>query len=253
MSPRRRSAAPVRRSARTRRRRGPPSVDAITSGSAPASTRAAKVMSPATPAWQLNQATRPGRPATVIDRPRMIRPTAEAAPNPLSMPTTVTPLAHDACIASSAVTPSSAEPYPTLVGTATTGAPVRPPMTLANAPSMPAITITASAEMISSSRASSRCRPATPTSIDEFGIDAIGPQRGDHLVGDGSIARAGRHHHDATIEPLRRLPPEQAAAQLDHAGVRHRDGGRDVTAGGALLGGRAGRAGPHRCRVATVP
>ena len=39
-----------------------------------------------------------------------IRATAHAAPNPLSMPTTVTPLAHDACIASSAVTPSSAAP-----------------------------------------------------------------------------------------------------------------------------------------------
>ena len=134
------------------------------------------------------------------------------------MPTTVTPLAHDACIASSAVTPSSAEPYPTLVGTATTGAPVRPPITLANAPSMPAITITASAEVITSSLARSRCRPATPTSIDEFGIDAIGPQRGDHLIGDGSIARAGRDDHDATVEPLAWLAPEQAAAQLDHAG-----------------------------------
>ena len=36
-----------------------------------------------------------------------IRATAHAAPKPLSMPTTVTPLAHEACIASSAVTPSS--------------------------------------------------------------------------------------------------------------------------------------------------
>ncbi|CAB5021065.1 unannotated protein [freshwater metagenome] len=36
--------------------------------------------------------------------------TAQAAPNPLSIPTTVTPLAHDACIANSAVTPSSAAP-----------------------------------------------------------------------------------------------------------------------------------------------
>src|SRR6478735_4517776 len=40
------------------------------SGWAPASTRAASVMSPATPAWQLNQATRAGtfelRPDSVI-------------------------------------------------------------------------------------------------------------------------------------------------------------------------------------------
>ncbi len=35
---------------------------------------------------------------------------AHAAPNPLSIPTTVTPLAHEACIASSAVTPSRLAP-----------------------------------------------------------------------------------------------------------------------------------------------
>ena len=39
-----------------------------------------------------------------------MRATAHAAPNPLSMPTTVIPAAHDACIARSAVTPSRAEP-----------------------------------------------------------------------------------------------------------------------------------------------
>ena len=39
-----------------------------------------------------------------------IRATAQAAPNPLSMPTTVMPAAHEACMASSAVTPSSAAP-----------------------------------------------------------------------------------------------------------------------------------------------
>lgn len=35
---------------------------------------------------------------------------AHAAPKPLSMPTTVMPLAHDACIARSAVTPLRLEP-----------------------------------------------------------------------------------------------------------------------------------------------
>ena len=35
---------------------------------------------------------------------------ADAAPKPLSMPTTVTPLAHEACMASSAVTPSRPAP-----------------------------------------------------------------------------------------------------------------------------------------------
>ena len=41
---------------------------------------------------------------------RSARAIAHAAPKPLSMPTTVMPLAHDACIASSAVTPSSPDP-----------------------------------------------------------------------------------------------------------------------------------------------
>ena len=41
---------------------------------------------------------------------RSTRATAHAAPKPLSMPTTVTPLAHEASIASNAVTPSRAAP-----------------------------------------------------------------------------------------------------------------------------------------------
>ena len=39
-----------------------------------------------------------------------MRATADAAPKPLSIPTTVRPAAHEACMASSAVTPSSAAP-----------------------------------------------------------------------------------------------------------------------------------------------
>ena len=39
-----------------------------------------------------------------------MRSTAAAAPNPLSMPTTVTPAAQEANMASSAVTPSNEEP-----------------------------------------------------------------------------------------------------------------------------------------------
>jgi len=39
-----------------------------------------------------------------------MRATAQAAPNPLSMPTTATPDAHDESIASNAVTPSNDEP-----------------------------------------------------------------------------------------------------------------------------------------------
>src|SRR4051794_15014437 len=93
------------------------------------------------------------------------RNTALAAPKPLSMPTTVMPAAHEDNMAKSAVTPSSAAPYPAEVGTATTGAGVRPPTMLASAPSIPATTITMSALNSSSVTASSRCTPATPTSL----------------------------------------------------------------------------------------
>ena len=67
-------------------------------------------------------AVEPGDPSAIgCRRPRRrgtchrfghvnIRAMAHAAPKPLSMPTTVTPLAHEACIASSAVTPSSPAP-----------------------------------------------------------------------------------------------------------------------------------------------
>src|SRR3954447_20637315 len=93
------------------------------------------------------------------------RNTAQAAPKPLSIPTTVIPEAQLESMASSAVTPSRAAPYPTLVGTATTGAAVRPPTTLASAPSMPATTTTAVAVANSWRWGTMRCRPATPTSL----------------------------------------------------------------------------------------
>ena len=43
-------------------------------------------------------------------QPRTMRATAQAAPYPLSMPTTVMPFAQVACMASKAVTPSSPDP-----------------------------------------------------------------------------------------------------------------------------------------------
>lgn len=55
------------------------------------------------------EAVEPGG-AAAFGAHRNILATAQAAPNPLSMPTTVTPLAHEACIASSAVTPSRPAP-----------------------------------------------------------------------------------------------------------------------------------------------
>ena len=49
-------------------------------------------------------------PRSVHVRRFKMRATAHAAPKPLSMPTTVTPAAHEACMARSAVTPSRDEP-----------------------------------------------------------------------------------------------------------------------------------------------
>jgi hypothetical protein len=78
--------------------------------------------------------------------------------------TTVTFDAQLVSMPSSAVTPPNDAPYPTLVGTPITGLSTRPPTTDGNAPSMPAITISTRAERNVSLAASSRCRPATPTS-----------------------------------------------------------------------------------------
>ena len=50
----------------------------------------------------------------------------------------------------SADTPPKDAPYPMLVGTAMTGQSARPPMTLASAPSIPAMAIMTDALMISS-------------------------------------------------------------------------------------------------------
>ena len=78
-------------------------------------------------------------------RTRRIRAAANAAPNPLSMFTTVTPEAQLVSIPSSAARPWKAAPYPTDVGTAMMGASTSPPTTLASAPSMPAKTMTTAA------------------------------------------------------------------------------------------------------------
>src|SRR5204862_5007137 len=69
---------------------------------------------------------------------RLMRLAAAAAPNPLSMFTTVIPDAQEFSIPSSAAIPPKDAPYPTLVGTAMTGRSTSPPITLGSAPSMPA-------------------------------------------------------------------------------------------------------------------
>src|SRR5262249_2752148 len=89
---------------------------------------------------------------------------AQRAPKPLSMLTTVPPAAQLVIMESSAASPPKLAPYPTLVGTATTGARDIAPTTLASAPSMPATTTTASAASIMDWYAIRRWMPATPTS-----------------------------------------------------------------------------------------
>jgi hypothetical protein len=64
------------------------------------------------------------------------------APKPLSMLTTLQPLAQELSMDSSAASPPKLAPYPTLVGTAITGQSTRPPSTLASAPSIPAMATT---------------------------------------------------------------------------------------------------------------
>ena len=86
------------------------------------------------------------------------------APNPLSIFTTLTPLAQEFSMESRADTPPKDAPYPMLVGTAITGQSARPPMTLARAPYIPAMAIITRASIIESMWDSRRCRPATPTS-----------------------------------------------------------------------------------------
>ena len=128
------------------------------------------------------------------------------------MPTTVTPAAHDASIASRAVTPSNDEPYPTLVGTATTGAATSPPTTLASAPSMPATTTTASTVASSSRPSSSRWSPATPTSVSTSGVEAVGRERGLTFVRHGAVGGAGGQHGDP-------LGPRQGPAHHQGGGL----------------------------------
>ena len=60
-----------------------------------------------------------------------------------------------------------------LVGTPTTGFPTSPPTTDGSAPSIPAATTSATQRSRSARRASSRCRPATPTSYTRTGSTPI--------------------------------------------------------------------------------
>ena len=81
------------------------------STSAPASSRAPSAMSPAMPEKQWNQASATRRrPQARPARWLQTRVTAQAAPKPLSMPTTATPCAQELSMARRAVTPPKAAP-----------------------------------------------------------------------------------------------------------------------------------------------
>jgi len=72
------------------------------------------------------------------------------------MLTTVTFEAQELSIPSNAATPLKLAPYPTLVGTAITGALTRPPTTEGNAPSIPATHTITRADCSDSRRLSTR-------------------------------------------------------------------------------------------------
>src|SRR5262249_16759013 len=94
----------------------------------------------------------------------LIRLAMNAAPKPLSMFTTETPDAQLLSMPRSAARPPKLAPYPTLVGTAMTGAATNPAITLGSAPSIPATATTARADSSRPRSPISRWIPATPTS-----------------------------------------------------------------------------------------
>ena len=94
-------------------------------------------------------------------------------------------------MASKAASPSNAAPYPTDVGTATTGALINPATTLGSAPSMPATTTTTAARRSNSRRSRIRCSPATPTSTTvSVASTEIGGGQG-CFAGDRQVGGAG--------------------------------------------------------------
>ena len=107
-----------------------------------------------------------------------------------------------------------------LVGTAMTGQSARPPMTLARAPSIPAMAMITRALMMVSICATRRCRPATPTSLKPFYLvsqglgcqgcllshrDIAGPSSGDHDRADSVLFRKVPAYADpGTVQTYRK-------------------------------------------------
>ena len=141
----------------------------------------------------------------------------------LSRPRTE-PGAQLANMASNAVTPWREAPYPVLVGTATTGAGVSPPTRLANAPSIPAMTTTASADMSRSVCSSSRWTPATPQSVTSTGSKPSARKRGGALLGHGQVGRPGGENC-YLLRPGRRRAPKNSRPGLLTSRVSGQDCG----------------------------
>lgn len=80
-----------------------------------------------------------------------------------------------------------------------TGQLTKPPITLANAPSMPAMAMTTCAWASSSACASRRCRPGDAYVVEAVDLVAIEFGRQCRLFGDGQVARAGAGDDDASV------------------------------------------------------
>ena len=136
---------------------------------------------------------------------------------------------------------------------------VSPPTTLASAPSMPATTTTASASASSSACASSRWRPATPTSVRRSGAKPWACEDGRALVGDGQVGGAGgddeRRARDAAAAAAatpRSVPVATAPGLRRHGGADCLVGAARVSStgpspSGEQLGRRSRRTAPASC------
>jgi len=133
--------------------------------------------------------------------------TAHAAPKPLSIPTTVIPAAHEACMASNAVTPPARLHKPTLVWcTRSTGAGVKPATRLGRALPIPAMTITTSAFRDGFDRREEAMYTGHPAVAEQRRREAESAKDSSAFLGHRKIAGPGRADEHAPI-PIRLLSP----------------------------------------------
>ena len=124
------------------------------------------------------------------------------APYPLSMLTTAMPGEQLLSIPSSAANPPKLAPYPTLVGTAITGAAISPATTLGSAPSIPATTMTTLAARSCPRQDKRRCRSRHADVVQLLRRLAHHLQRPCRFLGDGKIA-GSRCHQRHPLRPRR--------------------------------------------------